>query len=70
MRMRMRMRMRAPGHLEEEPDEFLALSPVLGGEGGGGDVEEGCAALGGHGLGGRERSHETETETGTRREPS
>ena len=38
-------------HFEEDPDELLRLSAVLGGEGGRRDVEEGGAAFRGHGLG-------------------
>jgi len=38
-------------HLEKEPHQLLALAPILGGQGRGGHVEEGGAALGGHRLG-------------------
>ena len=38
-------------HLEQVFDHFLALPSVLGRERGGGDVEEGRLALGGHRLG-------------------
>ena len=38
-------------HFEEDPDQLLALPTVLGGEGGGGDIEEGSTTLGSHCLG-------------------
>ena len=34
-----------PCHFEEEPNQLLALAPVLGGEGARGDVEEGRSAF-------------------------
>ena len=37
-------------HLKEYPDKLLALPTVLGGEGGGGDIEEGGPTLSGHCL--------------------
>ena len=38
-------------HLKQQTDQLLGLAPVLGGEGGGGHIEEGRPALGGHSLG-------------------
>ena len=38
-------------HFKENPDKLLRLSTVLGGEGGGGDIEERGPTLGGYGLG-------------------
>ena len=38
-------------HFKEYPDKLLRLSTVLGGEGGGGDIEERGPTLGGYGLG-------------------
>lgn len=38
-------------HLKEQADQLLRLSPVFGGQRGGGNVEEGGPALGGDRLG-------------------